>query len=181
LVVDDAAAAAFAKLYSDIAAAQGQAGAFGDALSEQIVHQFPDRYPGDAGASVVDSRVHLNAAVQRQAYVMTMASAAAVAGNNEDLAAASAALVTNVAALPPPAAVWTDEVALIVAYAKTGDATIRQNVLDRAATPESLNTAFTATLQVIDDQRAKAYDKLAIQDRAAATAFATFADEAARP
>lgn len=174
-VIDDAAAANYKQLYADIASARIEAVTFGDAIALQVARQFADRFPGDPLSSAATLRTNFNSLMQQRAYLMTMASDAAVNGSTDELSALTTMLATA-SDMPPPPDVWTQEATLIVAYARSGDPAVGQNVLKRAAAPLDLNDAMTAVLKVVDDQRNKHFANLALDDRAMASQFALAAD-----
>jgi len=165
------------QLYTDIGTARAQAVTFGDTVTIQVTHEFADRFPGDPLAPESTQRANVSSLMQQQGYLMTLAADVTIAGSAADITAVNTALASYAAAMPAPAAVWTEEAKLVVPYAKTGDPAIRQNILNHAAAPLDLNTAFTALLQVVDDQRAKRFGNVATDDRAMAAAFAAVADE----
>ena len=176
-IVDDAATANYARLYVSITGARKQGDAFGGALALEVAHQFPDRFPGDLTTKAATFRDSLNSLMQQQGYLMTMATSATVTRADAGAAAAAAALqpASNELAILYGGDVWLNEAELTTTYAKSGDPSARQSVL--GAAPPNLNQAFTALLQVVDDQRNKSYTNLAGDDRAMATALAGAADE----
>jgi hypothetical protein len=176
-IVDDVVAANYPQLFTDIAAARTQAVTFGDTIALQVAHVFADRFPGDGNASAAVRRVNLNSLLQQQGYLMTVGTDATVAGVDGEAAAASASLATSADQLAGlyGGTLWKNELPLVSSYAKGGDAGVRQNVI--GAAPAGLTAAFTALLQVVDDQRNKQFGSVATDDRAMAAAFATVADE----
>lgn len=196
LVIDDAVAAAYPKLYPDVISAHTNAIAFADAVASQVAQRYPDRFPGDPNRKAPSFRSTINALFQRQAYLTTMVTDAAVGTAQTEQAAAADALGRNSAAISSTfgaifgaassqalASVWQQESRLLAGYAMNGDSNSRQGVLT-AAVPQSsgpytpdLTAAFKATLQAVDDQRGKAFDVLANDDRAAAVEFSVAADE----
>ena len=198
LVVDDAVGAAYTKLFPDLVAGQTAAVAFADALARQASTRFPDRFPGNPDATAPTLRATLNVLFQRQAYLTTMLTDAVVGSAQAEvspvagaIAATSTAIDTHVrqifggASAAQLGTVWDREALQLAAYAQSGDAAVRQNVLSTAAPPmgagatygPDLTSAFQSVLKVVDDQRGPAYDVLAGDDRAAAVEFAVAADE----
>jgi len=197
-VIDDAVSSGFAALYADLHAAYVKAIRAGDQISEAIVSRFADRFPGNAQSKSTIFRSVLDTLLQNQAYLMTMASDAIVAGTAAEQNAASVALAQNTTLLTAlfggvfgDAAgaqfghVLNTEATLLAAYAKSGDAEVRQTAITTAAPPsDPAGTAFgpdltleiTATFQAIDDQRARLFGKLADDDRSAATQLAAAGD-----
>jgi len=172
-VVDDVASANYAGLYADIVSARTQAVTFGDTVALQVARQFSDRFPGDATTKAAVFRTNLNALLQQQGYLLTMATD----GTDANASAAETTLdssATQLAALYGGDD-WLSKTALVTSYAKSGDASTRASVI--AASPAGLTAAWTALLQVVDDQRSKEFTAVAADDRAMAAAFATAADQ----
>jgi len=178
LVMDDAVAGTFAKLYADLLDAYAKATGGGDALAAGIVGRFADRFPGDPKSKAAGRRTSLNTLLQQQAYVMTMTSGAAVLGASAELNAATDALTAIAMTLQALDArvgrLLNDEASLLIDYAKSGDGVVRQAVIDDAG--PNLTAGLTAVLQVIDDQRGKHFDKVAVDDRVAALLLAAAGD-----
>ena len=185
-IVDDAAASAFAALYTDAHAAYVKAVRAGDLISAAVLSRFADKFPGDGRSKSSDFRAVLDTLLLAQAYLMTMACDATLVGTQREQDGARGALAQNTSSLVSafagvfghsPAAqfggMWDRESALLVAYAKTGDAADRQHTLDTAT---DLSNELQAVLQVVDDQRAKSFDKLGVDDRAAAVMLADAGD-----
>jgi len=166
-------------------------------LAAAIVSRFADRLPGDAQSKAAAFRSGLDSLLLSQAYLMTMSSDAALTGTAAQQIAASRALAQNASSLEALfgavfgtaagtefGSVWNREALLLVAYAKSGDPGIRQNAINVAAPPlgtgqifgPDLTVEITATLQAVDDQRARSFDKLADDDRSAATQLAAAGD-----
>ena len=204
-IIDDAVSSGFAALHDDLQSAYAKAIRAGDQMAEAIVSRFADRFPGDVQSKAAAFRSGLDALLLNQAYLMTMAGDATVAGTAAEQSAAAGALARNASSLTALfggvfgsaagtqfGSVWDRESLLLVAYAKSGDPGIRQNVINVAAPPLGTDNIFgpdltveiTAVLQAVDDQRAKSFDKLAGDDRSAATQLAaagdTITDEAVR-
>jgi hypothetical protein len=170
-LVDDTVAGSYAKTFTDLPAAVAGSTGFADVVASEIAKAFPDRFPG----TVDSAPAHRAAGLAAQAAYYSMLTQAVVAKSGAEQAGASQALTANTQALPTSTDLWSQETPLLIAYATNGDAPTRQNVMDRAAGPPDLTTAFGALLQVIDDQRASAYGSLGADDRAAALAFAAAA------
>jgi hypothetical protein len=195
--IDDAVAGNFSKMYVDLRVAYSAATGLGDVAARSIVRQFADRFPGDATGKAADFRTTFDGLLQEQAYLVTMATAAAAMGSQGNTAAAGNAVATNTTAVTTllggifgdasgaqAQGTWTQEAQLLVAYAKGGDPAVRQNAVSdatpRGASPGvytiDLSTEIAAILHTIDDQRAKSYDRLAQDDRAAAALLAAAGD-----
>jgi hypothetical protein len=197
-IIDDAVTSGFAALYGDLHTAYVKAVRAGDLVSAAIVSRFADRFPGNAQSKSADFRAVLDTLLLNQSFLMTMASHATIAGTAAELSAARGALAQNATSLGTVLGgvfggasgdrfghVWDSETALLVAYAKGGDAGVRQNVISTAGPPTDsagsvfgpdLTAALTASLQAIDDQRASAFDKLGDDDRNAAMVLAAVGD-----
>jgi hypothetical protein len=177
-IIDDAASASYPQMYAAIAGAGTQAVAFGDAVAIQVARQFSDRFPGDPNTEDAGRRVNLNWLMHQQGYLMTMATDATVSAADAEAMAATASLASNANPLGTVygGTLWLNETELVTAYAKSGDASLRQSVI--GAAPPGLSDALTALLRVVDDQRGKQFASVAIDDHAMATALATAADEA---
>ncbi|HZQ49324.1 MAG TPA: hypothetical protein VFB69_03360 [Candidatus Dormibacteraeota bacterium] len=175
-LVDDAVAGSYPAAFTDLALAVARASGSADVLADGIAHEFPDRYPGDALHESVNARAEFGVSLTTEAGYYSMLTEAVVAKAAAEQGGATQAITSNAAALPPPTEVWSQETALLVAYAATGNATAREKVLSRASAPLDLTSAFEALLKVIDDQRSRAYGSLGDDDRASAAAFAAVAD-----
>jgi hypothetical protein len=196
-IVDDAAGSGFATLYSDLHTWYVKAIRAGDLMSDAIVSRFADRFPGNAQSKSASFRAVLDTLLMNQSFLMTMATHAAIAGTAAELSAAGQELAQNSTSLAMvfggvfgSAAgaqfghVWDSEVTLLVAYAKSGDAGVRQTVVSTGAPSvgtgrlfgPDLTDAMTAELLAVDDERTKAFDKLADDDRAAAVRLAAVGD-----
>ncbi len=197
LVIDDAAGAAYSKLCADVYLAHARAVAMADAVSAQIASQYHDRFPGDPTAKAAEFRAGISSLLQSEAYLLTMSSDAAVAGTADNVQAVETVLTVNAQAMATTfgaafgevaatqlTTVWSQEANLVVAYARGGDAAVRQNMLDRAAPPLGLGTVYgpdlteavTALLVVIDEQRARSYASVATDDAIAASQMAAAGD-----
>ena len=195
--IDDVFAQRYPAFYKDLHTAYAQTSRLADALAVQIAHKFPDKFPGDPSAHAVDVRVSLNNLLQEHSYLATMATAAVVAGRSAERTASAAALASNGDLLGTVFAtafgnsagtqfdnVWTAKDAALVSYA-TGDSTSKHALNDTFvnafaglahANQSQVAAQVTATLKVIDEQRAKSTGSLASDDRAAATSMQPIAD-----
>jgi len=185
-IIDDAVAAGFTALYPDLRRAYVKAIRAGDLVADAILSRFADKFPGDGRTKSADFRAILDTLLLEQAYLMTMASDATIAGTPTEQAAAGDATATNNTALASTLGgvlgndarvqarqMWDQEAVLFIAYAKNGDSADRQNAIDTAA---GLSNELQEILQAVDDQRAKSFDKLAGDDRAAALMLAAAGD-----
>ncbi len=196
LVVDDAVASDFSKLYADVRAGYAKAVRSGDVLAAAVVSRFADRFPGDGQGKAATFRGAVDTLLMAQAYFMTMASDATVLGNTAETNAANDALAATTTSLSVVLGgvfgdatgtlaqrMWAQEAQLVLTYAESGADADRQNVLS-AATPAAgglaysldLSAELSALLKAVDDQRARSYDKLADDDRAAALKLAAAGD-----
>ena len=176
-LVDDTVAGSFQAAFADLAAAiKGSAG-FADALAAKITQDYPDRFPGDPYQGAATTRAALAVGLASQAGYYSMFTQAIVAGASGEQAGASQALAANAPSLSGISTAWANVLDPLTAYAKNGDSASRQAVL--AAAPSETGAAFTALLVVVDDQRAKAYEKLVTDDPSSAATFASIADEVA--
>jgi len=197
-IVDDAVNSGFAALYGDLHTAYVKAIRAGDLMSAAIVSRFADRFPGNGHSKSADFRAILDTLLLNQSFLMTMASDATIAGTAGELSAASGALgqsaislatvfssVFGAAAGAQFGHVWDSETMLLIAYAKSGDAGVRQTMIATGGPANGpagsifapdLTDALTAALQAIDDQRAKSFDKLGGDDRSAAMLLAAVGD-----
>ena len=196
-LIDDAVGSTFTALYPDLRAAYVKAVRAGDLVGIAIASRFADRFPGNATSKSADFRGVIDTLLMEQAYLLTMETDATVAGTKEALAAATDAITTNTKALTAVVGgifgdaasvqfgtVWDNESLLLVAYAKSGDAGVRQNVVNTGVPPTGPGQSFEpdltnelmSMLQAVDDQRGKSFDKLGDDDRAAATQLAAVGD-----
>jgi hypothetical protein len=197
-VVDDQAARSYSKLYADLRTAYTDSAGIGDTLATVIATAFPDKFPGSPSSAAAGDRVALNAILQEHSYLATMATDAAAAGRLAEKPAATSALGANAEALNrlfgrlvggASAAgfeqVWGARDSNLVGYAAKGDAVSRQALSGEFVTgfqgvvPAAAGAALdqvTATIRVIDDQRARSYARVAGDDRAAAAAMQALAD-----
>jgi hypothetical protein len=196
-IVDDAVGSTFTALYPDLRAAYVKAVRGGDLVAIAIASRFADRFPGNATSKSADFRGVVDTLLMEQGYLLTMESDATVAGTKAELAAATDAVTVNTKALVAVFAaifgdavsvqfgtVWDNVSLLLVAYAKSGNAGVRQNVINTGAPPmgpgqsfePDLTNELTTMLQAVDDQRGKSFDKLGDDDRAAAAQLAAVGD-----
>jgi len=193
-LIDDVFAQRYPAFYKNLHTAYAETSKLGDAIAAQIAQKYPDKFPGDPAAPVVDARVTLNLLLQEHSYLATMATESVVTGRSPEKTAAAAALATNAdnlrAAFPGSATgfdkVWAARDAALLAYA-SGDGASKPALTDTfvqdfAAVTRVDNAPVTvqvnATIKVIDAQRAKSSKTLAAADRAAATAMQPIADSA---
>jgi hypothetical protein len=197
-IVDDEVAQSNSKLYPELRIAYANSSKVGDRLAIKMVQQFPDKFPGDPSDTAVDTRVLLNTLLQEHSYLATMATDAAVSSRTAEQGAAAASLGANVVSLgivftdllgrtagTQVQQLWGARNADLIAYATNADATARQGLTDKfitrfyAVAPAASAAArdqVSATIRVIDDQRAKASKSVAGDDRAAATGMQAIAD-----
>ncbi len=194
--VDDYGAQKYAQFYSDVHRAYAQTSRFGDALSVEIAHRFPDKFPGDPELRAVDVRVSANVLLHEHSYLATMATSAVVGGRNPEGTAAQSALHDSAlaasAVIAPTVGIdasdianqWEVEHDSLMRYAR-GDAAARSvltsNFVNDLASRAHISKLLlldhvNATLKVVDDQRATDFAALANDDRAAATSTQPMAD-----
>ena len=194
--IDDYGTPNYAQFYTDLRRAYAQTSRFGDALSVEIAHRFPDKFPGDPELRAVNVRVSANLLLHEHSYLATMATSAVSGGRNPEGTAAQAALHDSAVAASAVIAStvgiaaaeianqWEVEHDSLLRYAR-GDAAARSvltnNFVNDLASRAHMSKALVldhvnATLKVIDDQRAKNYAALANDDRAAATSTQPIAD-----
>lgn len=194
-LIDDAATPSF---YSDVRDAYSKAIAMGGSAAEGIAWKFPDKYPGDVTAPGAKLRAQLDATLQEHSLLMTLvASQVDTKGGESSLQANTDALARIIGsafgatAADQSAKAWADENEGMLAYASAPDDQTRQSAVDNLhqnVTPElaslfsRLNVTFDAAgaikaaIQVIDDQRAKTYDRVAADDRSAAALVIALGD-----
>jgi hypothetical protein len=197
-VIDDEVAQSYSKSYPELRTAYAKTISLGNTLAIRMAQQFPDKFPGDPSAIAIDARVALNNLLQEHSYLATMTTDSAVSGRTAEQGAAAAALAANVVALgrvftdllggaagTQVEQLWGARTADLIAYATTADAAAKLGLTDKFVTrfygvaPAASDTArdqVTATIKVIDDQRAKASKSVAGDDRAAATGMQSVAD-----
>jgi phage tail tape-measure protein len=168
-------------------------------IAIRMAQQFPDKFPGDPTINAVEARITLNDLLQEQSYLTTMMSDAGIAGRGADAAAALGAIAGVRTDLAPVMGfllgpdgragfpgIWGIRDADLFAYANASDPGARQRLTGTFVTQFSALThapattirdQMIATLKAIDDQRAKAYKNLAGDDRAAAAAMQSMADQ----
>jgi hypothetical protein len=199
--IDDETAQSYAKLYADVRTAYAHSALIGNMLAVRMVQQFPDKFPGDPSINAVEARVSLNELLQEDSYLTTMVSEAGIAGRGNEAANALGA-VAGVRAdlsavigflLGPDArtafpGVWGIRDADLFGYANSSDSGARQRLTGgfvsqfsalTQAPAAAVRNQVIATLRAIDDQRAKAYKNVAGDDRAAAAAMQSIADQIA--
>jgi hypothetical protein len=197
LVVDDAVAANHVAYFADLRRAYSQAAGSGATLAAQLPVVFPDKFPGDPSGAAVQRRVDLVTLMQERAYLSSMATGAAVAGAKPMLAAAKSVLAANAADLArlldaDSSALFAGQTSSLLAYAAASDDATRQtqmaalNIAGASQLEAMLSTRFHAAadvksqigaeIQVADDQRIKAFDRLATDDRHAAVLLSGVGD-----
>ena len=191
--IDGGAAGTPTPFYSDLRSAYATSMSFGSAVAEAVAGKFPDKYPGDPTSAGAKLRAQLDSLLQEHSYLLTMATAAAAANDQDGKAAASGALGANTDALAQlfasaydPATgdnarrSWTDENAALLAYAVTPNgspsATELSDFFAGLHASGDIPAYVHATVMVIDDQRAKSYDKIAEEDRYSATLLVAVGD-----
>jgi hypothetical protein len=197
-MIDDEVAQSYTKLYVDVRSAYANSALIGDGLAVRMAQQFPDKFPGDPSISAVDARVALNGLLQEHSYLATMTSDAVIGGRAAEEAAALGALAANRHDLGPVLTfllgpgvgapfdgLWGTRVADLVGYASSADpgaksrltgAFVSQFAALAPAPAAALRDQVVATLKVTDDQRAKALQQVAGDDRAAAAGMRAIAD-----
>jgi hypothetical protein len=197
-MIDDEVAQSYAKAYPELRTAYTNTTGLGNRLAIRMVQQFPDKFPGDATFTAIDTRVWLNNLLQEHSYLATMTTDAVVSGRAADLNAAAIALSANAAELgkvftellggtagTQVGELWGARSSDLIAYATSGDATAKLGLTDKFITrfypvaPTASDAAreqVTAMIKVIDDQRAKALKSVAADDRAAAAGMQGIAD-----
>ena len=197
--IDDETAQSYAKLYADVRTAYAHSSRIGDMLAVRMAQQFPDKFPGDPTINAVEARVSLNELLQEHSYLTTMMSDAGIAGRSAEAANALGAVAGARADIAPvigfllgPDArtgfpgVWGIRDANVFAYANASDSGAKQKLTGSFVTQfaaltrvpaTSIRDQVIATLKTIDDQRAKAYKDVAGDDRAAAAAMQSIADQ----
>jgi hypothetical protein len=197
-VIDKESAQSYTAMYLALRLAYAASALIGDSLAISVVQQFPDKFPGDASNKAVDARVSLNDLLQEHSYLATMTTDAAVNKRTAEQTAAAASLGVNAVALSKlftevrgsgagaqVEQLWGARNSDLIAYATNGDAASRQGLAEKFVTrfyalaPTAADNArdqVVATIKVIDDQRAKALNAVAGDDRAAAAAMQPIAD-----
>jgi hypothetical protein len=192
-LIDDRAAGNLSKVYPDLHAAYTHASQLGDHIAIAIAHRFADRIPGDPADQAVTRRSSLDSLLQERSYLTTMATDATAtgAGGEQTSAAMTLGSVTQqVGRLLATGAVndlFSQDAAYLTYVSAQGD--YRRNVTDLLTTtlPAQLAASIgvpatnfaeqaAATIKVIDEQRSKTYDQVAVDDRAAAVYLAGFGD-----
>jgi hypothetical protein len=197
--IDDENAQSYSKLYADLRTAFAHSSRIGDMLAVRMAQQFPDKFPGDPTINAVEARVSLNELLQEDSYLTTMVSEAGIAGRGAEAAAALGGVAGVRADLAPVIGfvlgpdgragfpgIWGIRDADLFGYANSSDAGARQRLTGSFVSQFSALTQVpaaavrdqvVATLKAIDDQRAKAYKTVPADDRAAASAMQSIADQ----
>ncbi len=194
--IDDYFAGKYSPFYADLHRAYAQASRLGDALSVEIAHRFPDKFPGDPELRAVSVRTAANQALQEHAYLSTMTTAAAIAGRVAERGPARSALAASASGVAEVIAatlgitpgVLVDQFEVeqdaLLGYA-AGEPTARAALTQKFAAgfAEAAHVAkadvinhVNATIKVIDDQRAKSWTVIAGDDRTAATSVEPIGD-----
>jgi hypothetical protein len=194
--IDDYSAKRYPAFFADLHRAYTQASRVGDALSVEIAHRFPDKFPGDPELRAVSIRTSANQNLQEHAYLSTMATASSIASRTAESSAAVSALATSSSSV---AALYASTLGILpdvlveqlgieqnalIAYAAGESAAkpvLTEQFVDRFATAAHVDRNHlahhvTATLKVIDDQRAQNWSSIANDDRAAATSIQAMGD-----
>jgi hypothetical protein len=202
-VLDDQISGNFAKMYPDLLVDFAQSTSLGDAIAISIALRFSDRIPGDPKNWAAENRATLDALLQENAYLTTMATASVLTGaTSTEFGPMTDALVSISDAIGKAmgkvyGSDAGDDAAeamhlrngAFLAYASAADDSTRQSVRSSLTDAGADDTAATihvptatvseqaaATIAVIDAQRAKTYDQLSLDDRAAANYLAAFGD-----
>lgn len=196
--VDDAANKS---LYADLRDAYSKAITLGASVAEAIAGKFPDKYPGDVAGGASRLRAQLDAMLQEQAMLLTMATSPlgedGANGANESLQANRDALAKifgstfGASTADQASKTWADEDGGLAGYAFAADDQTKQNAqdnLNKTVTPElasffnglhaNVDAArqIKAEMAVIDDQRSRTYEPIAPDDRAAAAQVIALGD-----
>src|SRR6202158_1975043 len=99
LVIEDAAAQSFPKMYVDLRTAYAVSSVIGDLVAARTVQLFPDKFPGDAASKAADIRVSLNSLLQEHSYLATMTTDAAAAARATEQNGAAGGLSSNADAI----------------------------------------------------------------------------------
>jgi len=201
VVIEDAAAQSYPKMYADLRAAYAVTSGIATLLATRTAQMFPDKFPGDPSNNALDVRVSLNVLLQEHSYLATMTTDAVAAQRTTEQAAAAASLAANADALgklftelsgagagTQVAQLWGARNSDLIAYATSADAAARQGLSEKFITrlygvaplaSDSARDQVLATIKVIDDQRAKNFKLVAGDDRAAAAGMQAVADRIA--
>ncbi|HYM67529.1 MAG TPA: hypothetical protein VEW68_09575 [Patescibacteria group bacterium] len=195
--IGDAARQSFSQMYADLHNAYTLTTRLGDTLAPRIAQLFPDKFPGDPTLSAVDTRVRVSSLLQEHAYLTTMATDAvargrsteapavnlALGGSSTVLGTAFVQLLGSSAGTQAEQLWWDTRVSDLLHYAAgTGTkASVVQDFVARFAALAGIDQKLVAgeldaTIVVVDDQRSRAFDRLAADDRAAATSMQPIAD-----
>ena len=191
-ILDDEAAAAWPKLFADIAAAAQVASQIGDDLGTQFIRAYPDRFPGTSTGNAFSLRRALNLDFQQLAYLGTMATAAIVGARADEANSASHEVTLAVQSLTKELATskpetWNSWTTDLVSYASkvqvgdikqawdqvTNDSLALVNLFEdpEHMINQAVSTQTQAELAVVDAQRVKDVNETAARDRVAATAM----------
>ena len=165
----------YASFYTELHVAYLHTQEIGDALADEIVNRFPDKFPGRVDGRDVIGRVARNLYMQENVYLATMATDATAARRSAEKPAAVSALSANAGQLNRA---WADWDAALVAYASgaTFEPAQFAAALGNGAPAAAVDHLIAATIRVIDDQKVGSSKTLANDDRAAATAIQPIAD-----
>jgi hypothetical protein len=178
-------------MYGDLHNAYVWEAGLGDVLARPIARAFPDKFPGDVSSSAVTVRAQTNVVLQEHAYFVTMATDATINGRTAERAQEQQSLSDNARWIAstlnskPVADLWAAEASAAENYAVRYDIASRQALTDKFVADLSsikrvpanvVGEQAKALVKVIDDQRAKAFKSVAVDDRAAATAMQPLAD-----
>jgi hypothetical protein len=197
--IDDEIAQSYSKLYPDLRTEYSHSSRVGDMLALRMTQQFPDKFPGDPSSNGVEARVALNELLQEDSLLTTMVSDAGLGERGAEAASALGAVADVRADLAPvmgflrgPDArtgflqLWGIRDADLFGYANSSDSGARQRLTGAFVSQFSalmqvpaaaVRDQLIATFKTIDDQRAKAYKNVAVDDRAAAAAMQSIADQ----
>jgi hypothetical protein len=189
--IDDVFAQNYVSFYSHLHKAYAHTSRFGDALAVQIAQKFPDKFPGDPSQRAADVRVSFNQLLEERSYLATMVTDAVVNGRTAERPQALAGVAANSAAIGAAlkdqqfTQAWSQEALALEAYAASNDATTKraltETFVSQLASVMGISQGLianqvTATIRVVDDQRAKSSKTIAGDDRAAATSMQPIAD-----
>ncbi len=191
--LDDQSAGNFPKAYPALLVDYAQSTSLGDDVGISIARRYVDRIPGDPGTRAVGDRASLDALLQEQAFLTTMATESVLAGVTAERGPSEAALasvssavaqelgnVLGSSATPGADSALRNRNATFLTYAAAGDekqrsnlgATLADNGASLAAAlhvpAPSVSDQTAAVLAVVDAQRTRSYDQLSFDDRAAA-------------
>lgn len=175
--IDDVSAQRYSAFYADLDKAYWHSSQLGDALARHAASKFPDKFPGDLSARVVESRVTFNLLTQEHSYLATMATGAAIAKRDAEKTVAMGALSASATRLGK---FWSNWDAAVVSSATGADlqgvGLVDSMSVATGASPTEVQHLIDTTVKVIGDQKAKNSKAVADDDRAAATAMQPIAD-----